>query len=243
MKVNLSDPTLKKRKHKIEKYPVPDYVYQVVRDHLQDVPLDELKKELEVSKRVARALRDNVHVELSFYNLMALESNIGFLQRYSHRNRLKVTIEDSCFGDLYVGLNRYLAKIIADMPEDMMKLINGGWMTKHIKGLNPWFPWTNLTHAFLTLANLKRWFTKIHKKWPEFDQVLFAGTGLFSDIPDTGMKHEPIGQIKNPIRKVKKKYPAHRMSRKRREAIERFEAACVPLDKMAQFLYSRNRQA
>jgi len=174
---------------------------------------------------------------------MALESNIGFLQRYSHRNRLKVTIEDSCFGDLYVGLNRYLAKKIADMPEDMMKLINGGWMTKHIKGLNPWFPWTNLTHAFLTLADLKRWFTKIHKKWPEFDQVLFAGTGLFSDIPDTGMKHEPIGQIKNPIRKVKKKYPAHRMSRKRREAIERFEAACVPLDKMAQFLYSRNRQA
>ncbi len=107
-------------------------IYEYVQNNMWHLPLDELKSELEVSKRIARALRDGVPINLSYDRLMVLESNIAFIRRFCLKSRIRCVIEDSRYGELYVKLNRYLAKVIAEMPQDIAKITRGGWTTSVI---------------------------------------------------------------------------------------------------------------
>ncbi len=63
---------------------------------------------------------------------MVLESNITFIRRFCLKSRIRCVIEDSRYGELYVKLNRYLAKVIAEMPQDIAKITRGGWTTSVI---------------------------------------------------------------------------------------------------------------
>ena len=156
-------------------------MYQYVKDHMWYLTMDELKKQLQVSKRVAQALRTGTPISLPYERLMILKSNIGLYRRYCLGSRIQWEIEESHDGRLCVELNHYLAKVIAEMPEDLARLTRGGWLTRHIHMLRPMSTWCNQLLVIQLLAELKKWYTAVHERWPEFDRVLFTGTGLFDD--------------------------------------------------------------
>lgn len=169
------------------KRPVPPDVYQYIQNQMSFLTLDELKTQLQVSKRVAKALRSGLPISLPYERLMILKSNIGLYRRYCLGSRIRWELEESRDARLFVELNRYLAKIIAEMPEDLAKLTRGGWLTRHIHMLRPMSMWGDQILIIQLLAELRKWYTVVHERCPEFDRVLFAGTGLFDDKPDTGL--------------------------------------------------------
>ena len=67
------------------------------------------------------------------------------------------------------------------MPENLAKLTRGGWLTRHIHMLRPMSTWCNQLLVIQLLAELRKWYTAVHERCPEFDRVLFTGTGLFDD--------------------------------------------------------------
>ena len=185
--------------------PVPPDVYQYVREYMQDLTLDELRTELQVSRRIARALRDGVQIKLSEDLLAILNSNIGFARRYSLGSRIRWIVGESRDRELYVELNRYLAKVIAEMPESVAKVTRGGWTTRHLDFLRPLSPWCNQLLVLQLLVEQRRWYTKVHERYPEFDPVLFEGAGLFdkkpSDEKPSGSKEPASTSVRKPRRK------------------------------------------
>ena len=207
-------------------YPVPPEVYRYVQDDMRDLPLKELRKRLEVSKRVAKALRDGVQISLPHSSWMILNDNIKTDYLFGIRYQIRWAIEKSPYRELYVALNRYLAKMIAEMPQDVAKLTRGGWLTKYTKSLKLSLHWVYPMSTLLSLADMKRWFALVHKRWPEFDQILFGGTGLFDDVPADETTARIAGRVSAPIRirrprKKKETDPAHYPSgRPRRDYVE-----------------------
>ena len=187
------------------KRPVPPDVYQYVKDRMWFLTMDELKKQLQVSKRVAKALRNGAPISLPHERLMILKSNIGLYRRYCLGSRIKWEIEESRDAQLFVELNRFLAKVIAEMPEDLAKLTRGGWLTRHLHMLRPMSIWSNQVLIIQLLAELKKWYTVVHERWPEFDRVLFAGTGLFDDKSGTGLNSSSSGLASTHDHGAKKK--------------------------------------
>ena len=167
--------------------------------------VDELKKQLQVSKRVAKALRSGAPISLPYERLMILKSNIGLYRRYCLGSRIRWEIEESNDGRPFVELNRYLAKVIAEMPEDLARLTRGGWLTRHIHMLRPMSTWCNQLLVIQLLAELKKMYTAVHERCLEFDRVLFAGTGLFDDKPDTGLNSHSSGLASTHDHAAKKK--------------------------------------
>ena len=142
-KINQSFPMIRLNCRTQNKVPIPPDVYQYVREHMQDLTLDELRIQLQVSRRIARALRDGVQIKLSEDLLAILNSNIGFVRRFCLGSRIRWIVGESRDRELYVELNRYLAKVIAEMPESVAKAMRGGWTTRHINFLRPLSPWCN----------------------------------------------------------------------------------------------------
>jgi len=202
-----------------ERVPVPPDVYQYVKDRMWYLTMDELKKQLQVSKRVAKALRRGLPISLPYERLMILKSNIGLYRRYCLGSRIRWEIEESHDGRLFVDLNRFLAKVIAEMPEDLAKLTRGGWLTRHLHMLRPMSIWSNQVLIIQLLAELRKWYTVVHERCPEFDRVLFAGTGLFDDKPDTGLNSHSSVQASTHGHGAKKET---RHSRKTHFSINRF---------------------
>ena len=170
-----------------EEVPVPPEVYQYVQKQMRFLTLDELKTQLQVSKRVAKALRNGASISLPYERLMILKSNIGLYRRYCLGSRIRWELEESRDARLFVELNRYLAKVIAEMPEDLAKLTRGGWLTRHIHMLRPMSMWCDQILIIQLLAELRKWYTVVHERCPEFDRVLFTGTGLFENESGTGI--------------------------------------------------------
>lgn len=166
----------RRRKYRI---PVPPNIYQYVREHMHDLTLNELKTKLEVSKRIAQALRNGKPIKLSKLDVTILNSKIICFRQSCLGYLVRRTIGESRDRKLYIELNRYLAKVIAEMPESVAKIIRGGWTTKHLDSWRLCSPWQNQAYALLWLAELRRWYKLIHERYPEFDPVLFNGTGLF----------------------------------------------------------------
>ena len=202
-----------------KKVPVPPDVYQYVKDRMWYLTMDELKKQLQVSKRVAKALRNGAPISLPYERLMILKSNIGLYRRYCLGSRIRWEIEESHDGRLFVELNRYLAKVIAEMPEDLARLTRGGWLTRHLHMLRPMSIWSNQILIIQLLAELKKKYTVVHERWPEFDRVLFAGTGLFDDKPDTGLNSHSSGLASTPNHRSKRN---QRKSNKSHSSMNRF---------------------
>ena len=195
-----------------EKVPIPPEIYQHVKEDMWHLSLDELKKQLDVSKRVARALRNGVQIEIPYGRLIPLKAFIGIDRRYCLRALVKLTIEEKRYRQLYIELNHYLAKVIAEMPEEITKLTRGGWMTRHIDFLSCLSPWKNQLIAIQWLFVLKRWFSMIHTRYPEFDQDLFEGSGLFDIKPAAEIKSSPNEQNSPSIRKARRKKSSSRKS-------------------------------
>ncbi len=187
-------------------------IYEYVQNNMWHLPLDELKSELEVSKRIARALRDGVPINLSYDRLMVLESNIAFIRRFCLKSRIRCVIEDSRYGELYVKLNRYLAKVIAEMSQDIAKITRGGWTTRHVNFLRAISPWRDQLVAIQLLAELKKWYAMVHERYPEFDSVLFEGTGLFKDNPAVRTENESNDQAAIPAQRPRRKPSSSRKS-------------------------------
>ena len=102
-------------------------------------------------------------------------------------------------------LNRYLAKVIAEMPESVAKATRGGWTTRHINFLRPLSPWCNQLLLLQWLAELKKWYAKVHERYPEFDPVLFEGTGLFDKKPSGEKPGESKESASTPVRSPRRK--------------------------------------
>ena len=204
-KKNQSFPMIRLNCSPRHKVPVPPDIYQYVREHMQDLTLDELRMQLQVSRRIARALRNGVQIKLSEDLLTILNSNIGFDRRYCLGSRIRWTVRESRDRELYVALNRYLAKVIAEMPESVANVTRGGWTTRHLDFLRPLSPWCNQLLVLQLLVELRRWYTKVHERYPEFDPVLFEGTGLFdkkpSDEKPSGSKEPASTSVRKPRRK------------------------------------------
>ena len=188
-----------------KRVPIPSEVYEHVKQHMWSLTLDELKNELGVSKRVARALRDGVPITISDNYLSILKSIVGLDRRYGFRARIKWASEESRDRKLYVELNRYLAKMIAEMPESIVKVTRGGWRTRHLNYLRPLSPWCNQMLVLQLITDLKRWYTDVHERYPEFDKALFEGTGLFKDKPagrtETGSNDQAAIPVQRPRRR------------------------------------------
>ena len=187
------------------KVPIPPDIYQYVREHMQDLTLDELRMQLQVSRRIARALRDGVQIKLSEDLLAILNSNIGFVRRFCLGSRIRWIVGESRDRELYVELNRYLAKVIAEMPESVAKAMRGGWTTRHLNFLRPLSPWCNQLLLLQWLAELKKWYAKVHERYPEFDPVLFEGTGLFDKKPSGEKPGESKESASTPVRSPRRK--------------------------------------
>ena len=185
--------------------PIPPDIYQYVREHMQDLTLDELRMQLQVSRRIAKALRNGVQIKLSEDLLAILNSNIGFARRYSLGSRIRWIVGESRDRELYVELNRYLAKVIAEMPESVAKVTRGGWTTRHLNFLRPLSPWCNQLLLLQWLAELKNWYAKVHERYPEFDPVLFEGTGLFDKKPSGEKPGESKESASTPVRSPRRK--------------------------------------
>ena len=188
-----------------KRVPIPSEVYEHVKQHMWFLTLDELKNELGVSKRVARALRDGVPITISSNYEPILKSIVGIDRRYGFRARIKWASEESRDRKLYVELNRYLAKMIAEMPESVAKVTRGGWTTKRLDFLRPLSPWCNQLLVLQLLVELRRWYTKVHERYPEFDPVLFEGTGLFDKKVSDEVPSESKEQASTPVRKPRRK--------------------------------------
>ena len=204
-KKNSSFPMIRQNCRPQNKVPIPPDVYQYVREHMQDLTLDELRTELQVSRRIARALRNGVQIKLSEDLLTILNSNIGFDRRYCLGSRIRWTVGESRDRELYVELNRYLAKVIAEMPEIVAKATRGGWTTRHLIFLRPLSPWCNQLLVLQLLAELKQWYTKVHERYPEFDPVLFAETGLFDQKPSDEKPNKSKRPNSTPVRSPRRK--------------------------------------
>ncbi len=187
------------------KVPVPPDIYQYVREHMQDLNLDELRTQLQVSKRIARALRNRKQIKLSEDLLTILNSNIGFDRRFCLGSRIRWIIGESRDRELYIELNRYLAKVIAEMPESVAKATRGGWTTRHLDFLRPLSPWCNQLLVLQLLVELRRWYTKVHERYSEFDPILFEGTGLFDKTPSDEKPSESKETSSPPVRRPRRK--------------------------------------
>jgi len=214
-----SYPEIKMNNRSRERYPVPPDIYQFVKDKMWYLTLDELKKYLDVSKRIAKALRNGVQIKLPYDCLMIMRSNLGFYRRYCLRNRIKWEIEQSCNRKVYIELNQYLAKVIAEMPENLAKLARGGWTTRHLRELCPIPIWVDQILIFQLLTELKKWYIIVHERWPEFDQALFKETGLFDDKSGTEKKSGSSERSSTP-NQGEKKMP--RYSRKSPSSMNNF---------------------
>ena len=106
-----------------KRVPIPSEVYQHVKKEMCFLSLDELKNELGVSKRVARALRNGVQITISNNYLLILKSIIGLDRRYGLKARIRWATEEARDRTRFVELNRFLAKIIAELPKDVAKMI------------------------------------------------------------------------------------------------------------------------
>jgi len=145
-------------------------------------------------------------------SLMILNSNIGFDRRFCLGSRIRWTVGESRDRELYVALNRYLAKVIAEMPESVAKVTRGGWTTRHLIFLRPLSPWCNQLLVLQLLAELKQWYTKVHERYPEFDPVLFAETGLFDQKPSNEKPSQSKEPASIPVRKPRRKSASSRRS-------------------------------
>ena len=204
-KKNQSFPMIRLNCRTQNKVPIPPDVYQYVREHMQDLTLDELRMQLQVSRRLARALRDGVQIKLSEDLLAILNSNIGFVRRFCLGSRIRWIVGESRDRELYVELNRYLAKVIAEMPESVAKAMRGGWTTRHLNFLRPLSPWCNQLLLLQWLAELKKWYAIVHERYPEFDPVLFEGTGLFDQKPSGEKPSESKKAASTPVRSPRRK--------------------------------------
>ena len=210
-KKNQSFPMIRLNCSPRHKVPVPPDIYQYVREHMQDLTLDELRMQLQVSRRIAKALRNGVQIKLSEDLLTILNSNIGFDRRFCLGSRIRWIVEESRDRELYVTLNRYLAKVIAEMPESVAKVTRGGWMTRHLNLLCPLSLWCDQLLLLQLLVELRRWYTKVHERYPEFDPVLFEGTGLFDKKPSDEKPSGSKEHASTPVRKPRRKSASSRM--------------------------------
>ena len=188
-----------------KRVPIPSEVYEHVKKEMWYLSLDELKNELGVSKRVARALRDGKQMTISENYLSILRSIVGLDRRYGRRARIKWAIEESRDRKRYVALNRFLAKMIAELPPDVAKLTGGGWITKRAIFWQASSEWRDQIFVLQILSALKKWYKMVHECYPEFDSVLFDGTGLFKDKPVVQMENSSNEQNLPPIRKTRRK--------------------------------------
>ena len=195
-----------------KRVPIPSEVYQHVKKEMWFLSLDELRNELGVSKRVARALRDGVPMTISDNYLLILKSIVGLDRHYGLRARIRWATEEARNHKRYIELNRYLAKIIAELPQDVAKMIDGGWITRHANSMRGISIWENQLFVLQLLADLKRWYTMVHERYPEFDSVLFEGTGLFKDKPTVQMENGSNEQNLPHIRKTRRKKSSSRKS-------------------------------
>ena len=195
-----------------KRVPIPSEVYQHVKKEMWFLSLDELKNELGVSKRVARALRNGVQITISNNYLLILKSIIGLDRRYGLKARIRWATEEARDRTRFVELNRFLAKIIAELPKDVAKMIAGGWITRHANLMSGISIWEDQLFVLQLLADLKRWYTMVHERYPEFDSVLFDGTGLFKDKPVVQMENSSNEQNLPPIRKTRRKKSSSRKS-------------------------------
>ena len=138
-------------------------------------------------------------------HLEILNSNIGFNRRYCLRARIRWAIEEARDRKLYVELNRYLARIIAELPLDVAKMTAGGWITRRANRMCGQSLWQDQLFVLRLLADLKRWYTMVHERYPEFDMFLFDGTGLFKDKPSVLMKNGTNERASIPIRRPRRK--------------------------------------
>ena len=188
-----------------KRVPIPSEVYEHVKKEMWYLSLDELKDELGVSKRVARALRDGKQMTISENYLSILRSIVGLDRRYGRRARIKWAIEESRDRKRYVALNRFLAKMIAELPPDVAKLTGGGWITKRAIFWQASSEWREQIFVLQMLTGLKRWFTMVHECYPEFDSVLFEGTGLFKDKPAVRTENGSNDQAAIPAQRPRRK--------------------------------------
>ncbi len=188
-----------------KRVPIPSEVYEHVKKEMWYLSLDELKDELGVSKRVARALRDGKQMTISENYLSILRWFVKLDRRCGRRARIRWAIEESRDRKRYIELNRYLAKMIAELPPDVAKMTGGGWITKRANFWQASSEWRDQIFALQILTGLKKWFTMVHECYPEFDSVLFEGTGLFKDKPagrtETGSNDQAAIPVQRPRRR------------------------------------------
>ena len=188
-----------------KRVPIPSEVYEHVKKEMWYLSLDELKDELGVSKRVARALRDGKQMTISENYLSILRWIVKLDRRCGRRARIRWAIEECRDRKRYIELNRYLAKMIAELPPDVAKMTGGGWITKRANFWQASSEWRDQIFVLQMLTGLKRWFTMVHECYPEFDSVLFEGTGLFKDKPagrtETGSNEQAGIPVQRPRRR------------------------------------------
>lgn len=195
-----------------KRVPIPSEVYEHVKKEMWYLSLDELKNELGVSKRVARALRDGKQMTISENYLSILRSIVGLDRRYGRRARIKWAIEESRDRKRYVALNRFLAKMIAELPPDVAKLTGGGWITKRANFWQASSEWRDQIFVLQILSALKKWYKMVHECYPEFDSVLFEGTGLFKDKPAVRTENGSNDQAAIPAQRPRRKPSSSRKS-------------------------------
>lgn len=196
-----------------KRVPIPSEVYEHVKKEMWHLSLDELKNELGVSKRIARALRDGKQMTISENYLSILRSIVGLDRRYGRRARIKWAIEESRDRKRYVALNRFLAKMIAELPPDVAKLTGGGWITKRANFWQASSEWRDQIFVLQILSALKKWYKMVHECYPEFDSVLFEGTGLFKDKQSVDqMENSSNEPASTPVQRPRRKSSSSRKS-------------------------------
>lgn len=226
------------RKYRV---PVPPDIYQYVQEHMQHLTLNELKWQLDVSRRIAQALRNGKPIKLSEFDVEQLHSNIRRFRKYSLGSCVRGIIGESRNRKLYIELNRYLAKVIAEMPESVAKIIRGGWTAKRLDTWRFYIPWQNQAFALLWLAELRRWYKMIHERYPEFDPVLFEGTGLFDKKPSDEKPGEPKETASSQVQEPRGKSVPSDRPRVSKDYFERIILKSIPEGAMLSML--RHRRA
>ena len=173
--------------------PIPSEVYEHVKKEMWYLSLDELKDELGVSKRVARALRDGKQMTISENYLSILRWFVKLDRRCGRRARIRWAIEESRDRKRYIELNRYLAKMIAELPPDVAKMTGGGWITKRANFWQASSEWRDQIFALQILTGLKKWFTMVHECYPHKTSFLHYQSHRQPPIPLSRLQRSEYG--------------------------------------------------
>ena len=158
--------------------PIPEYIYQYVNTVMKNVPTAGVMAELEVSKSVAEALQKGRAIKVPLSAVMVMRENIRKGYFYGIHNRLNALFTHRKNSREYLEMFHTLVMCLMVTPEGFIKRMGDpkSYVTRHIRKNDPL--WNVPFDAVKSLVKLKDWLLIVHHDYPEFDQVLFGGTGF-----------------------------------------------------------------